>query len=469
MNSDFPHMTKTSSYMKERASHAPKILLTDTNRWPVTARLAIAFLKMGGNVAVLCPAPGHPAAKVRGIGPVFEYSGLRPLASLRRAIEAFTPDIVVPSCDRGVQHLHELHAVGRSEGGQGDELANVIEYSLGSPEFFTVVSSRRQLLETARSEGILVPETRGLECVADLSNWNSKALPPWVLKADGTWGGRGVRIAHTTKESEAEFRELTRAGNLVGLLKRVVLNRDRGWNLCDWKRPRPAVIAQSFIQGRPANCAVVCREGKILAGIAVEVILTQGSTGPSTVVQIVEGSEMMLAAERIARRLKLSGFLGFDFIIEDQTGKTFLIEMNPRCTPPCPLSLGKGQDLVAALWAELANQPLSESEPLTAMSRIAYFPQAVSGSRDVPDALLDTCYVDLPLGAPDLMQELLHPWPERSIAGQVVDFVRQKRGLRQKSSICLFQGALSAVSAEGADGEGRMLDDRRANAFSGPC
>lgn len=456
-------MNQTSPNMQECALTGPRILLTDTNRWPVTPRLAIAFSRLGGNVAVLCPVPGHPAEKVRCVGRIFEYSGLRSLASLRMAIEAFNPDIVVPSCDRGVQHLHELHAVSQSQGSKGNRLANLIEYSLGSPEAFPIVSSRRVLLQVASSEGILVPETRGIESLADLRRWNFESAAPRVLKADGTWGGRGVRIALTTKESEAAFLELTKEGNLAELIKRVFLNRDRGWELYDWKRPRPAVIAQSLIQGRPANCAVVCRQGEILAGIAVEVILAQGATGPAAVVQIVEGPEMMIAAERIARRLKLSGFFGLDFIIEEQTGKTYLIEMNPRCTPPCPLTLGKGQDLVAALWAELANRPLDQSEPLTTMSRIAYFPQAKANSSGAPDTLLDACYTDIPVGEPDLIQELLHPWEARSVAGQLVDFVRRRQGLRQKPSICVFQGALSANATLRTEGSSRILDEQSAN------
>lgn len=439
-------MTQNSSNMQEHSSIGPRILLTDTNRWPVTPRLAIAFSRVGADVAVLCPAPGHPAAKVKGVRKIFEYNGFRPLASLRMAIETFNPDIVVPSCDRSVQHLHELHAESKSDGGEGTRLANLIEHSLGSPESFHIASSRLELLQAAGSEGILVPETKGIEDLADLRRWSSESAYPWVLKADGTWGGRGVRIARTAMESEAAFLELTKKASIGELLKRVILNRDRGWSLWDWRRPRPAVIAQSLIQGRPANCAVVCRQGRILAGIAVEVILAQGSTGPAVVVQVVEGSEMMIAAERIARSLKLSGFFGLDFVIEDQTGKTYLIEMNPRCTPPCPLSLSNGQDLVAALLADLGSQPLTESEPSTIMSRIAYFPQAISSSSSAPDALLDTCYKDIPVGEPDLIQELLHPWAERSIAGQFVDFVRRRRGLRHKPSICVFQGALSVNS-----------------------
>ena len=252
-----------------------------------------------------------------------------------------------------------------------------------------------------------------------------------MIKADGTWGGRGVRIAHNAREAERYFLELTQPPSVAELIKRILLNRDRDWQVRDWKRSRPAVIVQSLINGRPANCAVVCSQGKVLAGIAVEVVRAQGSTAPATLVEIVEGTEMMLAAERIARRLDISGFFGLDFVIENGSGSTYLIEMNPRCTPPCPLPLGKGHDLVAAMWAHLVGQPLPETQSVTTKRRIAYFPQAWMSAEGCHDALLDTSYHDVPNDEPALIHELLHPWSARSVAGQLVDFIRRKRGFRR--------------------------------------
>jgi hypothetical protein len=135
----------------------------------------------------------------------------------------------------------------------------------------------------------------------------------------------------------------------------------------------------------------------------------------------------MLAANRIARRLKLSGFFGLDFMIEDGTGATYLIEMNPRCTPPCPLSLGKGRDPVAAVWAQLTGGAVPENQPVTQMNRIAYFPQAWGGANNLADANpLSGAYHDLPDSEPELIMELLHPWSERSLLGQLLDRARQK-------------------------------------------
>src|SRR4029077_10843429 len=112
-------------------------------------------------------------------------------------------------------------------------------------------------------------------------------------------------------------------------VKRLLVNRDpfylRDW----WQRSSRPVIAQAYIAGRPANCAVACWEGKVLAQTSVEVLALSAPTGPAKVVRVIDNREMTLAAERIAEKLELSGFFGLDFIIENGTGATFLIQMNP--------------------------------------------------------------------------------------------------------------------------------------------
>jgi ATP-grasp domain-containing protein len=421
-------MNETDLSSKESALKGPKILLTDTNRWPVVPRLMISFCRMGCNVAVLCPTPGHPVQKVSNVGHIFRYNGFAPVDSLRAAIEAFDPDMVVPSCDRSVQHLHELHAISQSEGSAGRKIAALIERSLGSPDGFPIVSSRYELLKIAQSEGILVPKMTAIENDSDLQFWNIETAPPWVIKADGTWGGHGVRIAKDATEAKRFSLEFTQRPGVAKLIRRMLLNRDRGWVLFDWNHSRRSVIAQSVINGRPANCAVVCWQGKVLAGIAVEVIKARGATGPATVVQIVSGSEMIAAAEKITRRLGISGFFGLDFMIEKGTGAVYLIEMNPRCTPPCPLPLGDGRDLVAAIWAQLTDQPVPSNQHAIERNIIAYFPQVLESADDVDHANLNnSTHCDIPLGEPELMQELLHPWSGRSIIGKLIDLIRPRQ------------------------------------------
>ncbi|HEY4781723.1 MAG TPA: hypothetical protein VIH54_07890, partial [Chthoniobacterales bacterium] len=126
--------------------------MTDTNRWPSPTRLAIGLSKAGFNVSAVCMSPGHPLLKTRAVRQTFRYSGLRPLESLRVAIDATDPQIIIPCDDRGVQHLHQLHAQASSFGRSGSELAALIERSLGSPSSYPIVSKRYDLLKIAEVE-----------------------------------------------------------------------------------------------------------------------------------------------------------------------------------------------------------------------------------------------------------------------------------------------------------------------------
>ena len=400
------------------------VLLTDTNRWSAPARLAICLAKVGCNVAAVCP-PGHPLLKTSAVKRNFRYSGMRPLASLTAAIEATAPQIVIPCDDRGVHHLHELYEQSVRQGtASGRATAELIERSLGDHSSFPVVSARFELLDMARDEGILVPDTRLIKDSSSLDALGKELTFPWVLKADRSFGGRGVRIAKDLKQAQRYFQELKSPTRVRRAIKRLILNDDSFWLRQWWENFRPAVVAQEFIPGRPANCAVVCWQGEVLAGLGVEVLSADGVTGPATVVRVVENPEMMCAAEKIAGRLRLSGFFGLDFVLADGTGKAYLIEMNPRCTPLCHLRLGRGRDMIGALWERLSGEMLPESLPLTQNDIIAYFPQAwLSKSK-----LLASSFHDIPYDEPALVKELLRTSLGQSLLARVGSVLLQKSG-----------------------------------------
>jgi hypothetical protein len=407
-------VNRRNSHTLEAAT--AKVLLTDTNQWGLAARLAIALAEAGCQVSAICPAPGHALMKTRAVQRTFRYSGIRPLQSLAAAIEAVTPDLVIPASDRGVEHLHELYARAISRGEAGSTTAELIERSLGLPASYSIVTSRHDLLAVAREEGIRVPNTSRLSVLEDLSCWQEGQLFPCVLKADGTWGGGGVRVVDSPEQAKQSFAQLSQMSRFSRAAKRFVVNRDPFWLRPWWQQSKRDVIVQSYIYGRPANCAVVCWKGRVLATICVEVIRSEGSTGPASVVRIVDNVEMKMAADKIAFRMELSGFFGLDFMIEEGTNAAYLIEMNPRATPPCHLRLGKGRDLAGALWAQLSDQPLPEHSPVTEDTLIAYFPQASRDNRDTPAG----CFNDVPKGEPELVNELLNPFPDRTLLFRLV-------------------------------------------------
>jgi hypothetical protein len=261
------------------------------------------------------------------------------------------------------------------------------------------------LLKIARDAGIRTPETHLIADFGDLKRWHSEQSFPWVLKVDGTTGGSGVRIVDTLAEAQGYFTDLRRSLGLPRLMKRLTAERDPFLAGQWWenRRVQPGVVVQSFIRGYPANCAVVCWKGEVLAGVGCEVLKTQWPSGPANVIRVVENAEMMDAAATVARRLGLSGFFGLDFMIEDGSGTAYLIEMNPRCTPLCHLRLGIGRDMIGSLSTQLTGTASTEPVSITENPLIAYFPQALLRSSE----FLSSSYHDVPEGEPELIQELL--------------------------------------------------------------
>lgn len=393
--------------------------MTNTTWWPCASRLAMTLNRSGCDVAAVCPSRGHPLLKTSSVQTAFCYSPFDPLRSLAAAIATHHPDLVIPCDDRAVQHLHELYAAG--DHAFGADFSALLEHSLGSPASYPVVANRLRLLEIAREEGLLLPETRAIRSLADLESLPSGE--PWVLKSDGSWGGHGVRLANDRKQLRQSWEQLMKPLSAARAVKRLVLDRDPFWLRTWWKHTQPNVIAQAYVPGRPANCAVYCRNGRVLAAVYVEVAQSRGATGSATVVRLVHHEEMQLAAERIACRLGLSGFFGLDFMLEKETGAAFLIEMNPRCTPLCHLQLGPGKDPVGALAAQLTGTSFVETAPVTRQETIAYFPQAWHW--DPADRLLASSFQDVPWEEPALVQELLRvPFPDRGILARVSNRMR---------------------------------------------
>lgn len=398
------------------APSRPHVLIADTNRWGISARLAIGLAEAGCEISAVCPPPSHALMKTRAVGKTFRYSGIKPLESLRAAIEAADPLVVIPSCDRSVAHLHELYLRSRSNGSRGKRIVELIERSLGVPASHSIVASRFELLRVAREEGIRVPDMCRVHDSRDLEAWRMQQPLPWVLKADGTWGGRGVRVVHSLDEVHRSIESLTQISGLGRALKRIVVNRDPFWIHDWWRHAEHGVIAQAYISGRPANCAVLCWKGRVLASIGVEVVSSEGATGPATVVRLVKDPAMMHAAEMIASRLQLSGFFGLDFMIETPSNRVFLIEMNPRLAPPCHLRLGAGRDLPGAFWSQLTERPLPSSHPETLGEFVSYFPQDSIDVSKIPN-----CYQDMPPeNEPELKAELSNPFPARTILFRLV-------------------------------------------------
>lgn len=406
----------------------PTVLIASTTWWASPSRLAMAFAALGHRVEVICPAH-HPLLKTSAVHRRYRYRPYRPLSGLAKAIAQAEPALIIPCDDRAVLHLHQLQAQAAA---QGSPLAGVIARSLGDPRHYAAVDCRSALIAAARAAGAGAPDMAVVATPDQLADALHRVGLPAVVKVDGTWGGFGVEYVTTPKQAEAAIARLSRPLGAIRAFKRLIVNRDP-FSILPWlHREKPLANLQAFVTGRPANCAVACWQGEVLARISCEVISARGETGNSTVVRVVDSPQMAEAAQRIVRHLGLSGFHGFDFLI-DGAGAAHLLELNPRGTPSCHLALGPGADLVAALSARLYGTPPSPRNRDAQSDIIAFFPQA--WFLDPSSTALHTGFHDVPWEDPVLVRELTKAaWPDRGVLVRLSNWLRVGRKARPHAS-----------------------------------
>jgi biotin carboxylase len=365
----------------------PYVLVAAAIVWPNAVRLCRAFREVGFEVGVIAD-PQHPVHRSKAPDRTFEYRPKAPLDSLREAIAERKPDIIIPCDDRILRHLCALRELGE------DNTSIPIEASLGRGGATCMMAKRATLGEISRLPDVDVPRTDNVATVSDLQEWARRFGLPAILKLDGSWGGNDVVVVRQESEIRRAFWEMRlRQSGLRGF-KRYVTKRD-----VEALSRRGSISVQSFVPGKPANATVACWRGKVLAQIAVEVVELASPFGSATVVHVVEGNAMAAAARSICSHYTLSGLQGFDFIIDERTGATKLIEINPRATQISHLNLGPGRDLAAALFEALSG-PSAARRPLIQSADISLFPG--EWRRDSRSPYLKSTFHDVPRDDPEL-------------------------------------------------------------------
>lgn len=379
----------------------PTVLIATTNRWFPTARLGVALVNAGFTVDAVCPSQ-HPLRKTNALRRMYGYRGLDALASFADAITTAKPDVIVPGDDLATQHLHRIYDEERRNGGAAEAACSLIERSLGAPGNFAVLYARTKFIQLAREEGIRAPKTEVIRDRGDLKKWIAETGLPMVLKADFSSGGDGVRVVRNLEDAERALKVLQAPPLLLRAAKRALIDQDVTLVWPSLLRRRSIVNAQTFVAGREATSAVACWKGEVLAGLHFEVITKAVASGPATVLHLIENKEMSTAAEKMARRLNLSGLHGFDFMLESQTGNAYLIEINPRSTQVGHLTLGLGRDIPAALYSAVSGMAVRPASKITEDDTFALFPQ--EWIRDPTSPFLRSAYHDVPWDKPELIR-----------------------------------------------------------------
>ncbi len=385
----------------------PRLLfVTSMKGLPAAGRGALALAKAGFEVAAVSPE-GSVVRKVKAVERHYEYRRFLAAGPVLNAILDWNPDFLACADDPATALLHAIHrqiVSGALRCDRPADVCAVIERSMGDPNSFDVARRKSELIPLALSMGVLCPHTTVVSDPIQLMRALDASRYPIVLKKDETWAGSGVRVATDRAQALAAYAELTIPKNWWDVFRLTVDQKSTQALMGRVRFRQRAVSLQEYVPGRPANCALLCWKGEILAGVTVEVIEVIYPNGPATVVRAIEHPGIRSASERLVRRLGTSGFCGFDFII-DPDDRAWLIEMNPRTTPIFHIPFANGADLPAVLLGQLTGTTPRERTAAISESTVALFPDELSRSRD--SQYLSTGYHDVPWEEPDFVRACL--------------------------------------------------------------
>jgi glutathione synthase/RimK-type ligase-like ATP-grasp enzyme len=394
---------------RERADDATaklKILVIATQNSALAARISTALVDAGFRVAALAPR-GHPVRRSRKIQNRFAYH-IRPrLKSIIRAIDRWCPELLVCTDDLAVRELQALHQrTAASKNNSQRRICELIELSLGPPSSFLAMRNKSDFLARVEIEGLRCPRTMVIPATRVFDSVPAELAYPIVVKADQSYGGLCVRVVNSEADLRAAVWELQTPSTWRLIFRRffgaILGSEALGPLLLPLRR---TISLQQYITGRPGNRAAICWKGKVLAGISVEVVQLTHEYGPASVVRIIDHPEMAMIAEHMVKSLGLSGFVGFDFVL-DSSNQAWIIEMNPRVTPTCHFSLTDGTNLAGSLYRQMTGlQPLSGLAPIP-RGLIALFPQELV--RSSLSEYLQSCWHDVPWNEPELVRCVLN-------------------------------------------------------------
>jgi hypothetical protein len=291
-------------------------------------------------------------------------------------------------------------------------------------------------MAVASQLGVHKPQHRQVadvtESFAVPDNWNF----PLFIKTEHTCGGDGVRIVHNPAEVGRELK----LRNFPSLRRRLI-SWAKGflYSMAGFGGAKEAdVLIQSFAPGVPAFRTVAAWNGRVIAGVsfAAEKIHPE-PTGASTVVRLVENREMEDIATALTAALGCSGFVSYDFMLDEKQGRAALIEMNPRCVGSCHLGGLFGHDICGALVAELSGSPAPRPLELSKTKLVALFPKELERDPNSPFLHSPNVIHDVPRNDPDLIAAYLRRLTELhpSRADAILEIVQRSLGGSQPTKV----------------------------------
>jgi len=194
--------------------------------------------------------------------------------------------------------------------------------------------SKAQLADLAREIGIDTPEIFVPQSMDEARELVATIDLPIVVKMQQTSGAAGLRIVDNRKTLEKEYFDVVRINNL------------KQGNL---------PMLQRLIDG-PTTCTLeLCDHGAVLGEVMYRGVRTMPRTGGTTMLrESVADPACSAAAAKIVDHLGFHGLCGFDFVVDRETERPYLVDGNCRITPAITMAYHGGCDMIEA-WLRLVD------------------------------------------------------------------------------------------------------------------
>jgi hypothetical protein len=261
---------------------------------------------------------------------------------VERVLGDQAPDMILSADLTAIARLRALpgkHARGSAA------IERLMADSFGDPAHHALLADKALLSRFCRRHALPMAHAVGIGDEAALRVLLGSVPLPVTLS-----DGANAVIVRDVEAGLAAYRRLTLPANPLrqwfeGAAARLVLSPPR----------RRAVAIQQYIPGSRAQRAVMCRNGRVLAGVSIETLQQPREAGVRPVVRRLDHRAMTQTASYIVGKLGLSGMVGFDFVLEAKTRRAMLAG-----TSAVGLARRDYMILAAALYGALAGATARE-------------------------------------------------------------------------------------------------------------
>jgi predicted ATP-grasp superfamily ATP-dependent carboligase len=259
-----------------------------------------------------------------------ESASFSPYRSPYRDPEGFVDDVASAMRRTGARVLIPGHEDALVIARHRDRLPADSLVPVGDAGLLARVVNKWHVAEMARDAGVAVPETFKPESRDELLARARDFPYPAVVKTQLGNSGKGVFVVRDSDECVARFDATVSDFRLA---------------------PESWPIVQAFAEGKGYGVCLLYNRGELRAAFAERYVrCKEGDFGTSVFRESVAAPALVAEARRLMDGLGWHGVAHLDFIYDEATGRSALIEVNPRFWGALDLAVRAGVDFPWLLY-----------------------------------------------------------------------------------------------------------------------